>query len=153
MWHLSRTSLTNIVGEGGGGQSTFIFVSAHVYCMCMCGPSVWPPTSVNMMRPTRKETRLTANRKSSRRFLRRNTSGYMSTTAVTRLSTHTNWRSSTEEKKRTRSIINHCFMEKKGSKLTLTFYFTWLSSPRKTIMMKKRAAQRGEKGIMVTARG
>lgn len=121
--------------------------------LCMCGPSVWTPTSVNMMRPTRKETRLTANRKSSRRFLRRNTSGYMSTTAVTRLSTHTNWRSSTGEKKRTRSIINHCFMEKKGSKLTLTFYFTWLSSPRKTIMMKKRAAQRGEKGIMVTARG
>lgn len=32
-------------------------------------------------------------------------------------------------------------------------FFTWLSSPRKTIMIKKKAAHRGEKGIMLTARG
>lgn len=49
------------------------------------------PTSMSMMRPIRKENRDTAKRKSSLRFLRRNTAGYMSTTAVTRLSTHTNW--------------------------------------------------------------
>lgn len=30
---------------------------------------------------------------------------------------------------------------------------TWLSSPRNTIMMKKSAAHRVEKGIMLTARG
>lgn len=30
---------------------------------------------------------------------------------------------------------------------------TWLSRPKKTIIMKKRAAHRGEKGIMLTARG
>lgn len=30
---------------------------------------------------------------------------------------------------------------------------TWLSSPRKTIIMKKKQAHRGEKGIMDTARG
>lgn len=49
------------------------------------------PTSISMIRPTKKEKRLTPKRKSSLRFLRRNTAGYMSTTAVTRLSTHTNW--------------------------------------------------------------
>lgn len=30
---------------------------------------------------------------------------------------------------------------------------TWLSSPKNTIMMKKSAAHRVEKGIMLTARG
>lgn len=30
---------------------------------------------------------------------------------------------------------------------------TWLSKPRKTIMIKKRAAHKGDKGIMDTARG
>lgn len=30
---------------------------------------------------------------------------------------------------------------------------TWLSRPKKTIMMKKKQAQRGEKGIIDTARG
>lgn len=30
---------------------------------------------------------------------------------------------------------------------------TWLSSPKKTIIMKKQQAHRGEKGIMDTARG
>lgn len=47
-------------------------------------------TSVSMMRPRKKDTIATARMKSSLRFLRRKTEGYISTTAVTRLSTHTN---------------------------------------------------------------
>lgn len=31
--------------------------------------------------------------------------------------------------------------------------YTWLSSPKNTIMIKKSAAHRVEKGIMLTARG
>lgn len=49
------------------------------------------PTSVSMMSPMRKDTTATARMKSSLRFLRRKVEGYMSTMAVTRLSTHTNW--------------------------------------------------------------
>lgn len=45
-----------------------------------------------MMRPMRNETMATAKMKSSLRFLRRKVLGYMSTMAVTRLSTHTNCR-------------------------------------------------------------
>lgn len=48
-------------------------------------------TSVSMMSPMRKDTTATARMKSSLRFLRRKVVGYMSTMAVTRLSTHTNW--------------------------------------------------------------
>lgn len=47
-------------------------------------------TSVSMMRPMKKESTATARMKSSLRCLRRKVDGYMSTTAVTRLSTHTN---------------------------------------------------------------
>lgn len=124
--------------------------------------SVWPcmsPTSVSMMRPIKKEKRLTPKRKSSLRCLRLNTVGCMSTIAVTRLSTHTNWWDRSGRKlcatvsgkiwpaevtwtpswrrRRSRRVCLH----------------TWLSSPRNTIMMKKSAAHRVEKGIMLTARG
>lgn len=48
------------------------------------------PTSVSMMSPRRKDTTATPRMNSSLRFLRRKVEGYMSTMAVTRLSTHTN---------------------------------------------------------------
>lgn len=72
--------------------------------MCVWSRSV-TPTSISMMRPMKKEKRLTANRKSSLRFLRLNTAGYMSTTAVTRLSTHTNWQEMRGKAKWTRLVL------------------------------------------------
>lgn len=48
-------------------------------------------TSVSMTSPTRKEVTDTPRMRTSLRFFLRNTRGYMSTSAVTRLSTHTNW--------------------------------------------------------------
>lgn len=128
-------------------------------CVSLCVVPEVGPTSISMMRPTKKEKRLTPKRKSSLRFLRRNTAGYMSTTAVTRLSTHTNWWDVGEKKgalvqftTNTEYVDNlydsHCVNCRCACTLC-----TWLSSPKKTIMMKKRAAHRGEKGIMLTARG
>lgn len=50
------------------------------------------PTSVHMMSPMRKETTDIPRISSSRRYPLLKVSGYMSTTAVTKLSTHTNCR-------------------------------------------------------------
>lgn len=72
------------------------------------------PTSISMTRPMRKETRTTANRKSSRRYFRRNTAGYMSTMAVTRLSTHTNWCRRGEKVINRNAIIIKAIMKKKN---------------------------------------
>lgn len=49
-------------------------------------------TSVHMMSPMKKETTDIPRISSSRRYPLLNVSGYMSTTAVTKLSTHTNCR-------------------------------------------------------------
>lgn len=48
------------------------------------------PTSVHMMSPMKKETTDIPRISSSRRYPLLKVSGYMSTTAVTKLSTHTN---------------------------------------------------------------
>lgn len=126
----------------------------------------WKQTSVSMMSPMRKETTDTARMKSSLRFLRRKVEGYMSIMAVTRLSTHTNWsREKQEAWYMCRSVPVWMGMfilliwkkEKEDSSVLclcgIYVVLTWLSSPRKTIIMKKQQAHRGEKGIMDTARG
>lgn len=71
-----------------------IFKDVNPCLQIVVSVCVWPcvsPTSVSMMRPIKKEKRLTPRRKSSLRCLRLNKVGCMSTIAVTRLSTHTNW--------------------------------------------------------------
>lgn len=62
----------------------------------LCHPQIMTETSFNitsmsMIRPTKKDRKDMAKRKSSLRYFWRNTAGYISTMAVTRLSTHTNW--------------------------------------------------------------
>lgn len=49
-------------------------------------------TSVNIIKPMKYETMERARINNSRLYPLRKTLGYMSTTAVTRLSTHTNWK-------------------------------------------------------------
>lgn len=64
------------VGDGEGGDDVF---KGNL-------------TSVHMMSPMKKETTDIPRISSSRRYPLLNVSGYMSTTAVTKLSTHTNCR-------------------------------------------------------------
>lgn len=165
----------------------------------------------------KKETTDIPRISSSRRYPLLNVSGYMSTTAVTKLSTHTNCRRGdliralitfapllsclffyvgpfntdplfkkcscrnwlvrginhphswvhvpTEEESETlglRSDFDWTPRQKNtfitifpqaGWRVTCPRFLTWLSRPRKMSIMKKRQAQSGARGIMVTALG
>lgn len=64
-------------------------------------------TSISMISPMRKERMHTTSKKSSLRFLRRNTVGNISTMAVTRLSTHTNFIKEKKKKKKKKTKMWH----------------------------------------------
>lgn len=79
-------------------------------CFCFLSCITEILTSISMISPTKKDTMHTTNKKSSLRFLRRNTVGYMSTMAVTRLSTQTNYDKTDKENKTTASNSQYCLM-------------------------------------------
>lgn len=72
-------------------EGVFYWNPKTLFLFGFYGPPVLALTSVSMIRPMRKEVTDTPKMRSSLRFFFRNTWGYMSTSAVTRLSTHTNW--------------------------------------------------------------